>query len=153
MIFIELLHAHGFFGTATGAIPGLIGDAWVATPFELGLSFDNWALPSRYDDTFHPVRDPDQGRFLRERSILPVPGCRHGTLTLANHGRAPLHAVIVSGQFEISVTVEPDAEAEVVVEPGRDEITLRSKTFVPHEVYNNGDLRRVGLSLKRVHFS
>ena len=151
--FVGLLHKHGFFGTATGEIAGLIGHAWVATPFELGLSFDDWTLPSRYDDTFHPVRDGGQGRFLRERSILPVHGCRHGTLTLGNHARTPLHTVIFSGHFETSVTVEPDAVAEVVIKPDHDEITLRSETFVPHEVYGNGDLRRVGLSLKRVCFS
>jgi hypothetical protein len=150
--FIGLLHAHGFLGTATGTIPGLIGDAWVATPAALGLSFDEWALPLRYDETFHPVRDPGTGRFLRERSILPAPS-RRGTLTLANYGRSELSATIVSGHFEASVTVQPNTEAEVAVAPALGEMTIRSGTFVPHEAHGNGDMRRVGLCLRRVSFT
>lgn len=151
--FVKLLHAHGFLGTATGEIPGVIGDAWVATPVELGLAFEHWALPLRYDETFHPARDAGAGRFLRERSILPVPGRRRAVLTLTNAGTFPLTAGFASGAAEARVTVEPGVETEVVLDGAIDEIAIRSDTFIPDEVYGTGDMRRVGPALQRVRFS
>lgn len=152
--FLELLLAQGFFATSTGAIAGLLGDAWVATPTELGLSFAKWSLPVRHDATFHPAGEADFGRFLREQSVLPMPrGSHGGVLTFSNYGRSPLALRITSDAGEATHTVSPGAEAEIPVAAREGDIALHSETFVPDEVYASGDIRRVGLALKRVSFA
>jgi hypothetical protein len=151
--FIALLHAHGFLGTSTGAIPNIIGDAWVGTPVEVGLPFEDWALPARFDETFHTMRDAGQGRFLRERSVLPVPGRRRALLKLTNYGPFPLRAGFTSGLAEAQVTIDSGKEAEVMLSDASREIVIRSDTFIPDEAYGSGDKRRVGLSLRHVCFS
>jgi hypothetical protein len=151
--FLTLLQAHGFLGTATGAIPDVIGDAWVATPAELGLQFEAWALPARYDETFHTMRDAGQGRFLRERSVLPVPGRGRAMLKLTNYAPFALRAIVASGAAEANVAIEPGTEKEVVLDGVSGEISMRSDTFIPDDAYSSGDKRRVGLSLLHVRFS
>ena len=83
---------------------------------ERRLAFENWALPARYDETFHPVRNSGQGRFSRESSILPVPGRRRAVLTLRGFAPFPLSAGFASGLAEGCVTIESGTEAKVVLD-------------------------------------
>ena len=151
--FMMLLHSHGFLGTATGAIANILGDAWVATPAEIGLPFEQWSLPSRYDDTFHAAGEADHGRFLRARSVLPVPARGSAVLTMANFGLMPLSISMSSGTGEAHAKIPPGEERDILLDGARDEIHMRADTFVPNDMSGNGDTRHLGPALRRVSFS
>lgn len=149
--FIEMLQDAGFFATSTGGIAGVIGDAWVATPAELGLPFAQLSLPSHHDATFHPAGEAEFGRFLRDHSVLSLPkGMQGGELTFANHALAPLSLRVRAGGGTDTHRVAPGTESTIRLADCTGEITFHSETFVPHEVHGNGDTRRVGLALKRI---
>jgi len=136
------------------SIPAFVGDAWVAAHGQAGLPFERWWLPEEYDDTF-ALRDGSAGfgRFCLERSILP--GLRGGErrtykLEFCNYAPKELEISISSGQDRVKFVLPGGQENSFEVDADCDQLVIESETYVPNEEWGNGDMRRVGVALKRV---
>jgi 2-polyprenyl-3-methyl-5-hydroxy-6-metoxy-1,4-benzoquinol methylase len=152
--FFNLMLRNGFMVSKIDSIPAFVGDAWVAAHGQAGLPFERWWLPEEYDDTF-ALRDGSAGfgRFCLERSILP--GLRGGErrtykLEFCNYAPKELEISISSGQDRVKFVLPGGQENSFEVDADCDQLVIESETYVPNEEWGNGDMRRVGVALKRV---
>jgi 2-polyprenyl-3-methyl-5-hydroxy-6-metoxy-1,4-benzoquinol methylase len=152
--FFTLLLRRGFLLSKFDPIYAFVGEGWVAEPGEKGVAFEAWALPEEYDATFaarNPV--PGYGRFCLERSVLP--GLRGGDkniylLEFQSFRVKELRIEIITGASRFDLQLPGCSSCMVEVKGDCDQVLINSETYVPDEEAHNGDIRRVGVALKRV---
>ncbi|MCJ2066313.1 class I SAM-dependent methyltransferase [Methylobacterium sp. J-088] len=152
--FAKLMILKGFFLSKIDEISGYIGEGWSAKRGIEFLNFDDWVLPSKYDETFYSAGNlGGYGRFSKDTSSLP--GLKGGNLKyyefeIQNYGSSPLKISISGDQSEISANVSPNETHIIKVRADCDEVTLRSDVYIPHMCFGNGDNRQLGLAIKRI---
>lgn len=150
--FTNLMLRCGFLLSRIPAVPGYVGEGWQATQVENGLNFSEWALPSNYDSTFHAL-DGDIGRFCQSYSRLPrISGDAWSTyeLTFVNYGTETLAVDIRSSEMNASFEIRSGQESVVQVKCQESDLAIKSDIFSPHKQQGNGDVRLLGVNLRRV---
>ncbi len=156
--FSELLLKNGFFLSTVSGMGSLIGDGYMATQSERGISFHNWALPLPHAETWHIDGRPEAASFSKRNSILPGlkgTALKHKRYKLIIHNYAPhmMPFKVTAGEVSLQVdlpsgvagapyTLEFIANCEVVL--------FEVPTFVPDRVVGNGDVRELGFAITSV---
>lgn len=152
--FFLILLRKGFLLSKIDPIPSFVGEGWIADLGEKGVAFDVLWLPEEYDSTFLARSSiPGYGRFCLEHSILP--GLQGGDksiylLEFENYRSKELKIEIVAGFARIDIQLPSASSCTVEVTGDCDQVFINSETYVPDEEVHNGDIRLVGVALKRV---
>jgi 2-polyprenyl-3-methyl-5-hydroxy-6-metoxy-1,4-benzoquinol methylase len=146
--FSQCLLRAGFFLTELEGVAGFVGSAWAGVPAARPLAFEAWSLPALYDETFWSGSE-GYGRFCRPGSRLP--GLEGGSrtkyaLTFRNFSPRKLR-VKIKGRATLTVMLEPDDAASVMVDANCPEVVITSDVYVPAMLQGNGDNRTVGAGL------
>jgi hypothetical protein len=152
--FIELALRHGFFLSPIPGIVGLVGEGWVATRCQSGLSFADCRLPSEYHSSFWE-RDinPEYGRFLRSKSCLPsLPAGRQYILTLRNYCTKELKLCLRGDdESEMTIVLTQGGQQEITAPTNqRDVLSIQCETVIPDLLIQNNDRREIGVAILRL---
>ena len=146
--FIELALRHGFFLSRISGISGLVGEGWLATRCQSGLSFADCSLPSKFHFSFwERDTNPEYGRFVRSRSSLPIlPAGRQYILTLRNYCTKELKLCLRGDDgSEKTTTLSPGGQQEITAPTNqRSCLSIDSETVVPDLLIKNNDQREIG---------
>jgi len=152
--FLGLMLRKGFLVSAVEAIPGLVGEGWIASRGSSGIAFEKWILPAFYNDSFHSSdASKGHGRFCREESFLPgLEKSVYSTYECVFHnfGLRDINIFFRSFEKEINAKVPAGGERIVRVNGQCENVSIRSETYVPNDMYGNGDTRNIGVALKSV---
>jgi hypothetical protein len=144
----------GFLVSKVEAIPGFVGDGWIASSGSCVMPFEKWVLSSFHNDSFHPSGAlQGHGRFCRAESFLPgLEKCTHSSYECVFHNFSVKDINIFFSKFDKEICVKIPAGSERIVRLNAQctHVRIRSETYVPNDMYGNGDTRSVGVALKSV---
>lgn len=152
--FLDLMLRKGFLVSKVEAIPGFVGDGWIASSGSCVIPFEKWVLGSSHNESFHPSGGlQGHGRFCKAESYLPgLEKCIHSSYECVFHNFSVKDINIFFSKFdkEICVKIPPGSERIVRINAQSTNVRIRSETYVPNDMYANGDTRNVGVALKSV---
>jgi 2-polyprenyl-3-methyl-5-hydroxy-6-metoxy-1,4-benzoquinol methylase len=152
--FLDLMLRKGFFVSKVEAIPGLVGDGWIASRGSSGIPFEKLILTSFHNDSFHASDTMEgHGRFCREESFLPgLEKSVYSSYECVFHNFSLRDINIFFSSFEKDINAKIPAGRERIIRVNGQckNVSIRSETYVPHEMYGNGDTRSIGVALKSV---
>jgi 2-polyprenyl-3-methyl-5-hydroxy-6-metoxy-1,4-benzoquinol methylase len=151
--FFELLLRNGLLLSYIEPFPPFIGEGWVADQGTDGIAFEDWRLPEHYSSTFHPAaRTRGFGRYCQELSILPPLNGSYLNyeLQFQNYADRDLNVQIVAGDTRVGFVAPPNRPISVKINAAHRPVSIQSNTYVPHEIFENGDTRLLGVALQRV---
>jgi hypothetical protein len=152
--FIALLLRHGFFARRVEAIPGFVGEGWMATRSRSGMAFAECERPAGCALSFwERASEVAHGRFLRASSQLPPlpPGGQY-RLTVKNFCLQPLRVQLSGDEdHDVTLTIPPEALRDIDAPISHQHpLRLRCERVVPDLLIRNGDPREIGVALIRL---
>jgi len=152
--FLGLMLRKGFLVSAVEAISDLVGQGWVASRGSSGIAFEKWILPAIHNDSFHSSGGSEGlGRFCRQESFLP--GLENSIYSsyecvFHNFGLKDINIFFNSFDKDIHAKIPAGRERIVRINGQCKDVSIRSETYVPNEMYGNGDTRDIGVALKSI---
>jgi 2-polyprenyl-3-methyl-5-hydroxy-6-metoxy-1,4-benzoquinol methylase len=152
--FLDLMLRKGFLVSKVEAIPGLVGEGWIASRGSSGIPFENLILPSFHSDSFHSSDTSEgHGRFCREESFLP--GLEKSAYSsyecvFQNFSLRDINIFFSSFEKDINAKIPAGKERTVRLSGQCKNVSIRSETYVPNDMYGNGDTRSIGVALKSI---
>ena len=153
--FLNLLFRNGYFVRDIPALGNLAGPGFLATKSTTETALRNFLLPKIFSDTWHVEPKDGHASFSKRLSVLPgLRDCKSTQksyrLRIANYGVEDTQIAIKGELGREQVEIRRGEELKLQVAANCDRVEFYSSTYVPNEIYSNGDTREVGFAILEV---